>query len=124
MAGTLRTNASKKRKDGVRNSTGSDEFAISNIKLFNENIRCSGCNRIPDKEIFSCLTGHLNCDICKLGNGICVREDCTQELTRSIVSEKLLNNITFKCPWTNLGCKEAIIRRKELTAHKKSCEYK
>lgn len=124
MATTTRSTASKKRKDGVRNSTGSDEFAISNIEITIKSLRCSVCNRIPDKQIFNCPRGHLHCDICKQRNCTCLLADCAEVLTRSAVSESLLDEITFKCPWTNLGCEEASIRRSQLTARKKSCKNK
>lgn len=126
LMAALRSTAGQNRKDCARNSTGisSEQYEISSIGTLAKKIRCFGCNRIPDGEIFSCLSGHLTCNICKPGNDICSRTDCTKILQRSIITEMFLNEITFKCPWSKFGCNEASIPRNQLTLHKKTCEKK
>ncbi len=112
------------KNGNTRNSTGSEQYEISSTGIKIQSIRCSWCKRIPDMQIFNCLNGHLICDICKPENDICSRNECTEVLMRSTVAERLLAEITFKCPWTNFGCNETSIRRDQLTLHKKICNKK
>lgn len=84
---------------------------------------CPVCFQIPRANIFQCVNGHSICDKCSTKVRICPTCRTTGARIRNLLAESLLDDIKFKCGWSQHGCKKTMLRS-ELSAHEDQCNQK
>jgi hypothetical protein len=85
-------------------------------------LECPVCLRVPRKApIFQCTRGHIVCGECKPNVRTCPQCRIPMDNIRSLVSEKVLEQLPTSCKYADHGCQVERMRE-VLVEHEKHCQ--
>jgi E3 ubiquitin-protein ligase SIAH1 len=106
--------------DTATNSMVEPDFI--NTVILKNLLECPVCLTIPRKApIFQCTRGHIVCGECKPNLRTCPQCQIPMDNIRSLVSEKVLEQLPTSCKYADHGCQVEMMRD-VLVEHEKHCQ--
>jgi hypothetical protein len=93
-----------------------------NTGILKNLLECPVCLMVPRKApIFQCTRGHIVCGECKPNIRTCPQCQIPMDNIRSLVSEKVLEQLPTSCKYVDHGCQVEMMRD-VLVEHEKNCQ--
>ena len=93
-----------------------------NTGILKNLLECPVCLTVPRKApIFQCTRGHIVCGECKPNVTTCPQCQIPMDNIRSLVSEKVLEQLPTSCKYVDHGCQVEMMRD-VLVEHEKNCQ--
>ena len=102
-----------------------DSASVSSSSWETDKLDCPVCYTCLLPPIFQCKNGQLICKDCIKKLNVCpvCRASLPKDKIKSLIAEKVVANMSTKCPNVDLGC-QLVLKVVELEEHVKICLFR